>query len=563
MPAKNKLIVLKFGGSVLLDIHSLRLAVHEIYRWRRDGYVVVAVVSALAGRTQELIKQCDSLCDSLSTTARAGVLAGGELESASLLGAHLDRAGIPSRVLLPSAVRMVANGDPLNAVPVSLDRTLIDLALSQEGVVVIPGFVSMDSTGSAVTLGRGGSDLSAVFLAHKLVAHSCRFIKDVDGLYESDPTGAAQLPRRFGSVNYADALQTDGSIIQHKALYYAQRFGIEIDLGRWNGVRPTRIFAGETKFDDTPDTQALQTLAVCGIGVVGGGVVQLVSQLPDTFVITGAACQSPAKYSTLSSLVPSITDDPMSLVSSGVDIVIELVGGIDVAWKITKEAIARGSHVVSANKALIAKYSRELENLNGRNQKGFSGSASVGGAMPILEAIQYQPVSSVYGVLNGTCNYVLGAICRGDSLNDATEHAQQLGFAEADPSRDLDGLDSLDKLLVIADTIGWDITHENQEVESIGHWLNNTDTPTRSCQIAKVCALNASVSIESAIQGSIFGQLENEWNAAVIEFEDGSTHTLRGKGAGRWPTSEAVLADLLEHNRSVSLVSQAKVAELA
>ena len=176
-------------------------------------------------------------------------------------------------------------------------------------------------------------------------------------------------------------------------------------------------------------------------------------------------------------------------------------------------------------------------------------SASVGGGVPVLESLGAGQVRSVRGVLNGTGNYVLGALEQGVSLHEAIHKAQELGFAEADPSRDLDGNDSLDKLLVIAQALGWSIPTEAISTESITDSSNSQLGNGTTKHIALVTQELAQVKVEQVDPTSVLGQLKNEWNAAIIEFEDGTSSIVRGKGAGCWPTSESVIADLLELSR--------------
>ncbi len=568
----SHLIVLKFGGSVLLDEQRLRIAVHEIYRWRREGWRVIAVVSALAGKTEELIARSERLFDSASSLSRASLIASGEIESASFLGIHLDRAGLPARVLSPASIGLVASGDPLDADPVSINCSLVQRALDETGIVVIPGFVAINETGSTVTLGRGGSDLTAVYLSHALDAGRCRLIKDVDGLYESDPSQASPLPRRFECARYEDAQGTDGSIIQHKAIKFAMQHHIEFELGEFNGLSPTKIGTTQTVYGHGSIRPEPTTVVICGLGTVGQGVLELIGQLPNMFAITGAACQTPAKHKDLIELAGGITNDAVALAGSKAEVVIELVGGVDIAWQITNEAITGGSHVINANKALIADSGREIIERAEAIGLSVRFSASVGGVSPILEAIKLsksdQPtnqIRSICGVLNGTGNFVLGALARGNSLEEAVVEAQNLGFAEADPSRDLDGRDSLDKLLVIAQQLGWEIDHANFSLGSITQWVEQGDDvhhPVR--HIARLDNISASVQVEAVDPndaGDPLGQLENEWNAVVIKFADGSTQVIKGKGAGRWPTSESVFADLLELRRaSVLAASKGAIA---
>jgi homoserine dehydrogenase len=556
------LIVLKFGGSVLLDEQRLRIAVHEIYRWRRDGWRVIAVVSALAGRTEDLIAKCALSFANPSDQSKASLIASGELESASLLGVHLDRAGIPAVVLSPASIQLVAEGDPLDSTPVKLNRSKIDKALSIEGVVIIPGFTAINESGSTVTLGRGGSDLTAVFLAHNLQADRCRLIKDIDGLYESDPVrNSLKPPRRFGYASYLDAMQTDGTIIQHKAVQYAESNDLEFELGRFNGLRPTRIGSGLTTYTDSPDRSEILDIAICGLGTVGRGVLELIEQLPDLFSISGAACKTPSKHTDLRGIADCISDNADLVAGSGARIVLELIGGTETAHHVVKKALDSQSHVITANKALIAQRHDELHERAHEQEVTIRYSASVGGVAPVIEAIESRspektPVCSVRGVLNGTGNFVLGALETGVGLEETIKEAQLQGFAEADPSRDLDGYDSLDKLLVVAHRLGWSVNSKQAEVESISDWVSNTDQsrfPVR--HIATLNKQGASVLIEAVDPSDEFGILKDEWNAAVIEFEDGSIQVVKGKGAGKWPTSESVFADLLELSREITLAN--------
>lgn len=259
--SQRPLIVLKFGGSILLNEDSLRAAVHEIERWRGDGWSTVAVVSAFAGRTDDLLNRGTRLSPSATPSALAGVIATGELESAAFFGLHLDRAGIASCVLSPGLARLRATGPELDANPIALDAGVFQRAFARDEIVAFPGFVAVDESGRHVTLGRGGSDLTALFLAHGLGAIGCRLIKDVDGLYEFDPARSGPTPRRYAYCSFDDALQTDGTIVQHKAVRLAQRLDLEFELGRLGSQNPTVIGGGDSRFDDASRTGADQPKA--------------------------------------------------------------------------------------------------------------------------------------------------------------------------------------------------------------------------------------------------------------------------------------------------------------
>ena len=148
---RDRLIILKFGGSVLLSEQSLRQAVTEIARWRTDNWRVVAVVSALAGRTDALLRQASDIAPNASPWTVAALLALGEHESASLLQSQSDAAELPSCVLTPGAINLEASGDPLDADPISLGAHTLRKALLTHGTVIVPGFVGVSSDGRHVT----------------------------------------------------------------------------------------------------------------------------------------------------------------------------------------------------------------------------------------------------------------------------------------------------------------------------------------------------------------------------------------------------------------------------
>src|SRR5689334_16886476 len=156
--------VLKFGSSVLRSEEDLSLAVHEIYREWRRGARVLAVVSAFGDTTDRLLARAESLCPEPEPSALAALLATGEATSAALLGLALARAGLPVKVLDPAQAGLLTDGGRLDAALISADIERLHEEL-QSAVVVLPGFVGRDAEGGATLLGRGGSDLTALFLA--------------------------------------------------------------------------------------------------------------------------------------------------------------------------------------------------------------------------------------------------------------------------------------------------------------------------------------------------------------------------------------------------------------
>lgn len=236
-----RLIVLKFGGSVLTGVEGLRRAVDEIERWRRAGWSVVAVPSALFGRTDERCAYIDGCYQDAGGNAIAAYLAVGELESAAHLGLELEKAGVNARVLSPGAIGLRGAGDPLDATPSSFDARSLRRTAESIGVVVVPGFVATDSAGAWVTLGRGGSDLSALHLADAIRAERCRLIKDVDGLYEHDPASPRPKPARYERITWDDALELDGRILQHKGVRFAKARRLRFEVAGFGADHHTAV----------------------------------------------------------------------------------------------------------------------------------------------------------------------------------------------------------------------------------------------------------------------------------------------------------------------------------
>lgn len=231
-PTVDRVVVLKFGGSVLHDEIEVAQCAREVSRWNRAGWKVVAVVSALDGTTDRLIQQAARLSPSPDASATALLLSTGELAAAALLALALTQQGSRACVLTPAQIQLLTAGEPQDSLAISVDAGLIRSRLEALDCVVVPGFVGVDEFGATTLLGRGGSDLTALFLARNLKA-SCRLVKDVDGLYERDPAKDLSA-RRFDKASYETALRlsgTVGAIVQSKAVQYAIAHGLEFEVG--------------------------------------------------------------------------------------------------------------------------------------------------------------------------------------------------------------------------------------------------------------------------------------------------------------------------------------------
>ena len=410
----EKIIVLKFGSSVLRAEADISNIVHEIYRWYRSGYRVVAVVSALGTTTDSLLAQARAFTAAPEPFATAELLATGERVSAALVGIALDRSGIPGRVLNPREIGLTVAGHPLDSALVSADTARLQSLLTQYPVLIVPGFFGTDCVGRTHLLGRGGSDLSAVFLADTLRTPDCRLIKDVDGIYEADParSGGALL-QRFQTLNYEDAHRIAVPLIQPKAVSFLEHRG-----GRAEVAAPGRSYSSIVSGGSTQRAAAVSNtpskVLLLGLGTVSFGVYQRLLANSAEFVVLGALVRTPQKYAPLTS--PNLYTDLQQLESLRPDIVVDALPGVEPSLRLIQHFLHLGAQVISANKAVIAEHGPALlEQARGKAMLRYS--AAVGGAAPMIEAVDSvrikQPIVSIAGVLNATCNVVLDLCAKG------------------------------------------------------------------------------------------------------------------------------------------------------
>lgn len=218
----GSILVLKFGSSVFSHERDVWAIVSEIDRQVRAGRKVIAVVSALLGQTDRLLAQARRITDAPSGPAVASLLATGEQASAALLSLALGQVGIAHAHLDARSVRLVASGPHIDAAPVTLDTNAIQRAFERVNVIVFPGFEAINEYNEPVVLGRGGSDLTAVFIAANLRAE-VRLIKDVDGVFERDPLSCpnGREPRRFDQIRWEQVPSVASKLVQTRAVLLA------------------------------------------------------------------------------------------------------------------------------------------------------------------------------------------------------------------------------------------------------------------------------------------------------------------------------------------------------
>lgn len=550
------IVVLKLGSSVLRTPADLPGAVQVIYRHWREGERVVAVVSALGATTDELLARARSLADEPEPAHLAALLATGERVAVELLALALQRAGIPFHALAPERSGLRVAGHALDAEPVALDVAALLRRLEQRPVLVLPGFVGLDEDGEIALLGRGGSDLTALFVARELRAARCLLLKDVDGLYERDPAAPGPRPRRFEELPFARAAELDGGIVQPKAVAFAAAHGFAFEVGALDGATATRVGAPAVRFRATPPREKLRVV-LAGLGSVGRGVFAELARQPERFELAGVASRSFERARALGVPRELWCSAPAELLEREPDALVELTGAPEaLPWM--RAALERGIDVVTAHKECLASSRGALEAAAESSGARLSFSAAVGGALPAIETVRRVarrgPIRALDGVLNATTNLVLALGEQGTSLEDALAEARARGLAESDVRRDLDGSDAAAKLALLArEAFGVDLDPRGvprvvldaallrlaRRARAGGERLRIVARARRT-EAGGFAAELAAVKLPAGHALAAEG-LENR---LLVTSEDGASELAIAAGAGRWPTTLAVMADL-------------------
>jgi homoserine dehydrogenase len=536
--------VLKFGSSVLRSSDDLRVAVDEVYRRWRTGYRVLAVVSAFEGVTDRLLSEIERTIGPDNPEATAAYVATGEQQTAALLVGILQRHGLPARAIEPREITLVAEGSFLESTPVRVNLHVLEGLWSSNPILVLPGFYGIDADGRTVLFGRGGSDLSALFLTGVLGAE-CRLLKDVPGVFEADPAMHHQA-KRFSALSWTTAAKLSGQLIQAKALEYARGRTLSFEVGRPNEAIGTKIGALPDALEIKSDRPKPLSVALLGCGVVGRGVYDALKRYPEIFELRHVVVRDLERYYD----IPEATTQASVALSDGADVVVICFGGTTLAYSIMAAALEQGKFVVTANKAAVALHGESLSRYVRSAHRRLWYSAAVGGALPAVETVERlrAPVREIRGIVNSTCEVILEAQAQGKSRAEAIAVAQSQGLTEGNPEIDTSGRDSADKLSILVDAA----FHEWIDPEAIS--IRGVDAITGDVRGYKLIArahreggrIVATVAPEVPEARSFLGQAQGAENRLEIELTSGEIIRLRGRGAGRWPTAVSVVGDLLE-----------------
>ena len=317
-------------------------------------------------------------------------------------------------------------------------------------------------------------------------------------------------------------------------------------------------------------------IGLLGLGTVGGGTLQLLKRHADAIErrtgrrvqVRRALVRDLAKPRPAEAADVAVTTDPGEILDDpAIHIVLELVGGCEPTRAWILRAIAAGKHVITANKALIAQHGNEIFAAADRHGVIVAFEAAVGGGIPIIKAIREalagNRIESVSGIVNGTTNYILTEMRdRGLGFSEALAQAQALGYAEADPSFDIDGIDAAHKLAILAaiafgtplafagvatEGIGTISAEDIGYAEALGYSIKHLAIARRDEE-----AVELRVHPTLIPQRQLLARVDGVMNAILVHGDAVGETLFYGAGAGALPTASAVVADLVDVLRLLS-----------
>jgi len=309
-------------------------------------------------------------------------------------------------------------------------------------------------------------------------------------------------------------------------------------------------------------------VGLLGLGTVGSGVARVLLNKRDALErrigrpmqICKVLVRDPSKARTLSLPVPLVTDPREVIDDPAVDIVVEVIGGEEPARTLILQAIERGKHVVTANKEVMAKHGPTILAAAAARGVTVAYEASVGGGIPLIGPFQLDlaanDITSVVGIVNGTTNYILTRMTEsGAAFADALREAQHLGYAEPDPTNDVEAWDAAYKLAILASlAFGAPVMPEQISREGITQvsqrdilYAGEMGYRIKLLAIARLVDGQVEAHVHPSLvhRGSMLASVDGSFNAVQIEGDLIGSALFYGRGAGSEPTASAVVADLI------------------
>lgn len=305
-------------------------------------------------------------------------------------------------------------------------------------------------------------------------------------------------------------------------------------------------------------------IGIIGLGTVGSGVYKTLQEMDDIEIVK-IAVKNLNKPRSVEVPTSMITDNPYDLVNDpSIDVVVELIGGVNPAWDFISTAIKNGKHIVTANKELLAKKGEELFNLAEEHNRVVLYEAAIAGGIPIIMPIKTilagNKIRKIHAILNGTTNYILTKMdADGASYEDVLKEAQQLGYAETDPTGDVEGFDAAYKITTLA-TIAFKKRIKIENVYREGITKVRREDMAKANEFGYKIKLIATATIDEndnadvrvhpmlVSKDSMLAHIDYVKNAIAISGHPIGDIVLSGPGAGEFPTASSVVGDILSIN---------------
>ena len=327
--------VLKFGGTSVGSIERILHAAKIIKKEHESGNKIIVVVSAMAGKTNELINMSNSISDNFNKRELDVILSTGEQVSCSLLSGALNEIGVSAKSWMNWQIPILTEGEHTNSRIINMNIDKINNYLNKGGVAVIPGYQGISSSGNITTIGRGGSDATAVAIAKIFNTDSCVIYTDVDGVYSTDPN-KIPLAKKIDKISYEEMLELSSlgaKVMQSSAVQTAMMYDIPLQVrSTFTDRQGTKIFSKEN--------------------------------IDYNKVVTGVAYSKDDAKITLQSVEdkPGIAADifePLSKNQINVDMVIQNVSSdgktTDLTFTIKRDDLEKSMEILKNNKKVLAK----------------------------------------------------------------------------------------------------------------------------------------------------------------------------------------------------------------